>query len=155
MFALATSPIDVQAVRAAVTTPTAGAVLVFHGVTRDNFDGRVVVELAYEAYAPMAVAELERIGAEVSERWPGARTAIVHRLGVVPVTEASVVIAVSTPHRAECYEASRYAIDRLKDRVPIWKKEIYRDGSAWKANAPAAEDRAPPVPGPDRGKPPV
>ena len=135
MYALVDGPIDVPAVRAAVAQDTAGAILVFHGVTRDNFQGREVVELAYEAYGPMAVAELEAIGHEVEARWPGARCAMVHRLGVVPVGEASVVIAVSTPHRAACYEASRYAIDTLKARVPIWKKEIYRDGSAWKANA--------------------
>ena len=146
MFALTDGPIDVDAVRVAVSSPTAGAVLVFHGVTRDHFDGREVVRLEYQAYAEMAVAELEAIGASVAEQWPGARTAIVHRLGVVPVTEASVVIAVSTPHRAECYEASRYAIDRLKMRVPIWKREVYRDGSAWKANAPAGGDGASEVP---------
>ena len=135
MFALSDGPIDVAAVRQAVTDPLFGAVLVFEGVTRDNFDGRTVTELSYEAYEAMAVPELERIGAEIAEKWPGARTAIVHRIGVVPVTETSVVIAVGTPHRAACYEANRYAIEALKERVPIWKKEIYADGSAWKANA--------------------
>ena len=141
MFTLTDKPIDTDALQAAVSNPKAGATLIFHGVTRDNFEGREVVELAYEAYAPMAVAEMERIGSEIRTRWPGARAAIAHRTGTVPVGEASVVIAVSTPHRAECYEASRFAIDSLKDRVPIWKKEIYRDGSAWKANATASGER--------------
>ena len=128
MFALTPDPIDVSAVRDAIADPRFGAILVFEGVARDSFDGRPVVELAYEAYEAMAVPELERIGAEIATRWPGARTAIVHR---------TVVIAVGTPHRAACYEASRYALEALKARVPIWKKEVYSDGSAWKANAPA------------------
>ncbi len=134
MFALSDQPIDVAAVRAAVTDPAFGAILVFEGVTRDNFDGRSVTKLAYEAYEAMAVPELERIGTEIAQKWPGAKTAIVHRTGIVPVTEPSVVIAVGTPHRGACYEANRYAIEALKSRVPIWKKEIYADGSAWKAN---------------------
>ena len=137
MFALTPDPIDVSAVRDAIADPRFGAILVFEGVARDSFDGRPVVELAYEAYEAMAVPELERIGAEIATRWPGARTAIVHRTGVVPVEEPTVVIAVGTPHRAACYEASRYALEALKARVPIWKKEVYSDGSAWKANAPA------------------
>lgn len=139
MFALTHDPIDVAAVTAAATRPEFGAVLVFLGVTRDSFEGREVTELAYEAYEPMAVAALQAIGDEIAERWPGAATAIVHRLGVVPVSEPTVVIATGTPHRAACYEANRYAIEALKERVPIWKKEIYADGSAWKANAPAAD----------------
>lgn len=138
MFALTDQPIDVAAVRAAVTDPRFGAVLVFEGVARDTFEGRRVTHLAYEAFEQMAVPAMEEIGREVAERWDGA-TAIVHRTGLVPITEPSVVIAVATPHRAECYEASRHAIDALKQRVPIWKKEHYEDGSAWKANAPATE----------------
>jgi len=82
----------------------------------------------------MAVPEMEAIGSELSRRWPGARVAIAHRVGVVPVGETSVVISVTAPHRDVCYQASRYAIDTLKERVPIWKKEIYEDGSAWKDN---------------------
>ncbi|MCO4743932.1 MAG: molybdenum cofactor biosynthesis protein MoaE [Proteobacteria bacterium] len=136
MFALTPDAIDLAAVRAAVVHPSCGALLVFEGLARDNFEGRGVTELAYEAYPEMAVPELEAIGATIAERW-GGRTAIVHRLGRVPVTEPTVVIAVATPHRAACYEASRYALETLKARVPIWKKEIYADGSAWKANASA------------------
>lgn len=135
MFALTPDPIDILAVRDAVVHPSCGALLVFEGLARDSFEGRSVVELAYEAYEAMALPELEAIGATIAERW-GGRTAIVHRLGTVPVCEPTVVIAVATPHRAACYEASRYALETLKARVPIWKKEVYADGSAWKANAP-------------------
>lgn len=138
MFALTHDPIELSAVRAAVVHPSCGALLLFEGLARDTFEGREVTSLAYEAYEPMAIAELEAIGTAIEQRW-GGRTAIVHRLGDVPVTEPTVVIAVATPHRAACYEASRYALETLKARVPIWKKEVYTDGSEWKANAPAEQ----------------
>lgn len=128
--------IDVEAVRRSVDDPGFGAVLVFEGVGRNHFDGRPVHALTYEAYAEMAVPAMQQIADEASERW-SARVAIVHRTGTVAIGEPSVVIAVGTPHRAACYEASRFAIDALKERVPIWKKEIYADGHAWKANTPS------------------
>lgn len=128
-------PIDVARVEAAVRTDTCGAELVFVGTTRDTFEGRPVIRLEYEAWESAAERELAAIEEDVAARWPGAVVRIVHRLGVVPVGEPSVVIAVATPHRAACYEASRHAIEALKARVPIWKKEIYADGSDWKANA--------------------
>lgn len=140
MFDLTPEPIDVAAVRRAVSDPSCGAILVFEGTARDHFEGRRVVRLEYEAWPDLAVPFMRRIGAEIAERWPGARVAMVHRTGVVPIGEPSVVIAVATPHRAACYEASRYAIEQLKARVPVWKKEIYEDGSAWKANTPAVHD---------------
>lgn len=135
MIGLSTDPLDVDAITDAVRGPGRGAILVFHGTTRDTFEGRGVVRLEYEAYAGMATAEMTRIRDTIRQRWPGSDAAMVHRLGLVPVGEASIVIAVASPHRAACYEASRFAIDTLKERVPIWKKEIYADGSAWKANA--------------------
>ena len=138
MVGLTAEPIDTSAVRRAVESPTFGAVVVFEGVTRDHFEGRRVVHLEYEAYEPLATATLTAICQEIRERWPGVRPAIVHRLGVVPLGDASVVIAVGSPHRAAGYEANRYAIEQLKARVPIWKKEIYEDGSTWKANTPGA-----------------
>lgn len=138
MLALVDGPIDVAAVRAAVSDPGFGAILVFEGVGRDTFDGRPVLRLEYEAWPEMVVPALARIAAEASDRW-GARVAIVHRTGVVAIGEPSVVIAVGTPHRAACYEASRHCIEALKASVPIWKKEIYADGSAWKANTPGGE----------------
>lgn len=135
MLRLVDGPIDVRELERAVAHPGAGAVLCFQGTTRDSFEGRGVLHLEYEAFAPMALAELERIAAEAQARFPGSRLAVAHRVGRVEVGEASVVIAVSAPHRDEAYLASRFAIDALKARVPIWKKEWYADGSQWKANA--------------------
>lgn len=134
MFTLTHEEIDVCAVENAVRHAGAGAVLTFRGDTRDSFEGRRVERLEYEAYPEMAVPQMEAIAKEVGERWPGARVAMAHRLGLVPVGETSVVISVTAPHRDACYAASRYAIDTLKARVPIWKKEVYEDGSSWKAN---------------------
>ncbi len=134
MFALTSDPIDSRAVRAAVARPEAGAVILFEGTTRDHHDGKHVLRLEYEAYAGMAEREMARIGSEIRDRWPEARVAMVHRVGVVAVGEASVVIAVSAPHRDEAYSASRFGIDALKASVPVWKKEVYADGSVWKAN---------------------
>ena len=96
--------------------------------------GQRTVLLEYEAYIPMALKTMETIGEEIENQWPGTLCAITHRLGKVAIAEASVVIAVSSPHRAHCYEASRYAIERLKQIVPIWKKEIWEDGSEWKGS---------------------
>ncbi|RME21562.1 MAG: hypothetical protein D6798_17835 [Deltaproteobacteria bacterium] len=135
MIGLTDDVIDARALEAAVARPEAGAILTFHGVTRNNFEGRPVRGLVYEAYAAMAVPEMERIAAEAMARWPEVRVAMVHRTGTLDVGEASVVIAVSAPHRDAAYEAGRFAIDALKERVPVWKKELYDDGAAWKANA--------------------
>jgi molybdopterin synthase catalytic subunit len=134
MFELSDAEIDVCAVENAVRHSGAGALLTFRGDTREDFEGRKVVRLEYEAYAEMAVPQMQTIGDQVAERWPGARVSMVHRLGVVPVGETSVVISVSAPHRDACYAASRFAIDSLKAQVPIFKKEIYEDGSCWKQN---------------------
>ncbi len=139
MIVLTDDVLDESSLRAAVSRSGAGAILVFHGVTRDNFAGRGVTRLEYEAYPDMAIAQMRAIASEACERWPGLRVAMSHRTGVVPVGEASVLIAVSSPHRCDAYEASRFCIDTLKARVPIWKKEIYDDGSAWKANAESGE----------------
>ena len=138
MLAITPDPIDPAVVEAAVARPEAGAILTFSGVTRNNFDGRPVTGLSYEAYEPMALTVMGQIRDEAQARWPGARVAMVHRIGEVPIGEPSVVISASTPHRADCYAASRFASDTLKDRVPIWKKEHYADGAgAWKENQPS------------------
>ncbi len=135
LFRITTAAIDAPALEAAVSWPGAGAVLTFQGVTRDNFKGQPVTGLHYEAYAPMAVAKMAEIAAEIDVRWPGTRVAMSHRIGELAVGEVSVVISIATPHRGEAYAASRYAIDELKARVPIWKKEHYADGQAdWKEN---------------------
>ena len=138
MFALTADPIDAAAVRAAVSDPRFGAILVFEGVGRDGPSSSRVVHLSYEAYPELAIPVMEAIAAAAAERY-GAKVAMVHRTGVVGVGEASLVIAVGTPHRGECYEASRYVIEQVKQRLPVWKKEIRSDGSEWKANTPAGE----------------
>lgn len=121
-------------VLASVIVPEHGAAIAFVGTTREWTHGQRTVRLEYEAYAPMAVATMRQIGEEIAERWQGALCAISHRIGVVGLAETSVVIAISSPHRDSCYEASRYAIERLKQIVPIWKKEIWEDGSEWKGH---------------------
>ncbi|MBA2572347.1 MAG: molybdenum cofactor biosynthesis protein MoaE [Gemmatimonadetes bacterium] len=125
-------PIDAATLLAEVATPSDGAVLLFWGVVRNENDGREVNGLEYEAYAEMAEAKLREIVAEAAQRWRIGEIAAVHRIGKLNVGEASVGIAVAAPHRAEAYEASRYVIEELKRRVPIWKREHYLDGpSAW------------------------
>ncbi|MDT9724763.1 molybdopterin converting factor [Xylanibacillus composti] len=131
-FCITYDHIDIEQVAGMVRHPDHGAELLFVGTTREHTYGQKTVMLEYEAYIPMALQTLAQIGEEISAKWNGAFCAITHRLGQVAVGEASVVIAVSSPHRAACYEASRYAIDRLKQIVPIWKKEIWEDGSEWK-----------------------
>lgn len=131
MYEIVGERIDVERVTNAVGGPASGAIVAFVGTTRDNNDGRRVRLLEYEAYPEMAVAEMEKIGVEASSRWPIAGVAIVHRVGPVPIGEASVVIAVSSAHRNAAFEACRFAIDRLKEVVPIWKKEHFEGGEVW------------------------
>ena len=131
MYDIVEHAIDARAVEAAVADPTAGAIVTFIGTTRDHNDGRRVTLLEYEAYPEMAVAELRKIGETVQQRWPITKVAIVHRIGVVPIAEASVVIAVSSGHRRAAFEACHFAIDRLKEVVPIWKKEHFEGGEVW------------------------
>ncbi|GFN30855.1 molybdenum cofactor biosynthesis protein [Paenibacillus xylaniclasticus] len=134
LFQLTDGPISVEAVSRLVISPNNGATLTFIGTTREWTFGQRTVRLEYEAYAPMAIKTMEQIGSEIAERWPGTLCAIAHRTGVVEIADISVVIATSSPHRDACYEASRYAIERLKQIVPIWKKEIWEDGSEWKGH---------------------
>lgn len=131
---LVREPIDVAAL--AGTTPADGAACLFVGVVRNENRGRTVVGLEYEAYEEMALPLMEAIAAETRERFPVTEARLVHRLGPLAVGEASVAVAVSSPHRAEAFAACRFAIDALKARVPIWKKELYADGSAWLDEAP-------------------
>jgi len=134
---LVDGPIDQDKVVAAVAGPERGAVLVFLGTVRDSHAGRGVAKLTYSAYRPMALEGLSRIAADLEASSPGLRAAIVHRLGEVPVGEASVVIAVASPHRAAAYEASRIALERLKAEIPIWKREHYTEGPAvWREEEP-------------------
>jgi len=117
--------------------PACGAVTLFLGTTRDHHEGRAVTRLEYEAYEPMALAELERLEREACERFGVASCRIVHRLGVVPAGEASVAIAVAAEHRARAFDACRWAIDELKRCAPIWKKERFADGEGeWVEGTP-------------------
>jgi molybdopterin converting factor subunit 1 len=121
----------------AVLHPGSGAVVVFLGTVRDEDQGRKVRYLEYDAYRSMAEKEMQRIGEELLARWPAARIAMRHRFGRLEVSETALVIAVSAPHRADAFEACRYAIDRIKEIVPIWKKEVWDDGEAWLEGHPA------------------
>ena len=126
--------IDVVELLASVSVPEAGGIDMFLGTTRNHSKGKKVVRLEYEAYSPMALRMMSEIESEIRKRWNIQKISIVHRIGVVPVMEASVAIAVSAAHRKEAFEACRYAIDELKKRVPIWKKEIFEDGEVWVEN---------------------
>ncbi len=130
---LVDGPIDTGQAVAAVSGPGRGAVVVFLGTVRDHHASRPVEKLTYSAYRPMALEGLRRIVADLEAAHQDLRAAIVHRLGEVPVGEASVVIAIGSPHRAAAYEASRTALERLKAEIPIWKREHYADGeAAWR-----------------------
>jgi len=126
--------LSVEEAYRAVATSSAGGISTFVGATRDTFEGKAVLRLEYEAYEEMASKEMRKLCDKVRARWDVKKMAVFHRLGVVPVGEASVIIAVSSAHRREAIEACHFAIDELKATVPIWKKEIYEDGSTWKAN---------------------
>lgn len=137
---ITSEPIDPAAVLAGASSRSDGAALLFLGTVRDHNDGRAVERLEYEAFAPMAEMEMARIAAEAAERWDTGAISIVHRVGTLELGEVSVAIVVAAPHRGDAYEASRYVIEELKKRVPIWKREGYVDGpSEWLAgHTPAA-----------------
>jgi molybdopterin synthase catalytic subunit len=132
VFRVVEHPLSAEAVAAAVEDPGAGGMVIFSGVVRNETGGRRVKFLEYEAHAPMAEAKLREIGAAVRRRWPGVRrVAMLHRVGRLEIGESSVLVAVSAGHRGEAFEACRYAIDTLKQTVPIWKKEHFEDGEVW------------------------
>lgn len=133
MFRIVEGPIDVGALVEGAFRPDCGAVAVFVGTTRvdESDEGASVEYLEYEAYRPMADRKLEEIGVEIRERWQVGHVAIVHRLGTVRPGEPSVAIVVASPRRGPAFEASRYAIERIKEIVPIWKREVWSDGYVW------------------------
>src|SRR5437764_5366866 len=140
MFKIVDQPIDATELGNLVRTDADGAVCVFLGVARKFSRGREVVHLEYEAYPEMAEKKLAEIGDELREKFGADRVAIVHRIGVLKIGEASVGIAVATPHRGPAFEACQYAINRLKEIVPIWKKEVWSTGEqwlGWEGEAPA------------------
>jgi molybdopterin synthase catalytic subunit len=137
MHAVTEAVLDSAAVAAAVARRGDGAVSTFVGLVREHNAGRQVRWLDYEAFAPLALKAFEQIAAEAAAKWPGARMAIHHRTGRVAIGEASVVIAAASPHRAEAFAASRYAIERVKQIAPIWKHEHFEGGEVWIEGATA------------------
>lgn len=133
-FRITEQPLSADAVIRLVSNPYVGAVLIFVGTVREFTHGQRTVSLTYEAYAPMAEAKMRQIAEEIQQRWPGTQVAIHHRIGQLQIEEIAVVIAVAAPHRDESFAAGRYAIERLKQIVPIWKKEVWEDGSEWKGH---------------------
>jgi molybdopterin synthase catalytic subunit len=124
-------PLDPAAVAACVVGPDVGGVVSFVGAVRDHARGHAIEHLEYEAYPEMALQEMERICEEAARRWPGTRVAIAHRVGHLEVSDLAVVVVAASAHRAEAFDACRFAIDALKQTVPIWKKEVSRDGASW------------------------
>ena len=130
-YEISKDPINTQEVIDKVVQREAGAITTFIGTVRELTHGKKTLFLIYEAYEAMAV---EQIGREIEEKWLGSTVAITHRVGQLDITDIAVVIAVSTPHRADAYEANRYAIEKIKEIVPIWKKEHWEDGEEWIGN---------------------
>eukprot|EP00298_Acanthocystis_sp_HF-20_P030180 c9269_g1_i1.p1 GENE.c9269_g1_i1~~c9269_g1_i1.p1 ORF type:complete len:154 (+),score=63.49 c9269_g1_i1:14-475(+) len=131
--------IDINFVISKISSPSVGALSTFSGLTRDNFEGKIVTHLSYEGYVPMAVKVLKEICEEIRRRWNVYGIGIVHRLGEVKVGECSVFIAISSSHRKDSLESCSFAINAIKAFCPIWKKENYSDGSVWKENKEASE----------------
>ncbi|MCC3380203.1 molybdenum cofactor biosynthesis protein MoaE [Paenibacillus farraposensis] len=131
IFEIVTEPIIPQTYADYVLRPEAGAVTMFTGHVREWTEGVRTLYLAYEAYVPMAQKKLAEIGREIEEKWIGTRVAIAHRIGELQIGDIAVVIAVSSPHRSDAYEANEYAIERIKEIVPIWKQEVWEDGKQW------------------------
>lgn len=128
---LSETPLDTAAIIASVQDERSGAVDVFIGTVRNQTKGKAVQRLEYEVYAPMALKVMREICAEAEERWNAIAIAAHHRYGVIETGGIAVVVAVSTPHRADAFAACQYIIDTLKERVPIWKKEFFEDGEVW------------------------
>lgn len=128
MINVTEAPLDSAGIRLAALDPEAGAVVLFEGCARDQYDGRSVERLAYEAFVPMAEAGLRLIQEEAMARFALTRCLIHHRLGAVPLLEPAVIVAASSPHRREAFEAAAWIMDRIKEGVPIWKREHYTDG---------------------------
>ncbi len=130
------TPLNIQSAIDWVMSPETGGIDVFIGTVRNATKGKQVVRLEFEAYEPMALAELEKIVKQVFEKWPVQKALVHHRTGVLQVGEVPVIIAVAAAHRAAAFEACRYIIDTLKQTVPIWKKEIFEGGEVWVAAHP-------------------
>jgi molybdopterin synthase catalytic subunit len=136
MFVVTRDVLDPSAAVAAVSRAEAGAVVLFYGVVRDNNLGRRVLYLEYDAYPPLAERTLAEIADEVRKRWSLTEIAIYHRIGHLEIGEMSLLVAVSAPHRAEAFEACHYCVDRVKQLVPVWKKEVWEGGASWIEGTP-------------------
>ncbi len=144
LFEVTAEPLDSQWLVEAVRKDESGAVALFFGVARNHSEGRRVRALEYDAYPSMAEKKLREVGDEVRDRWPITGIGVLHRTGVLAIGEASLLVAVSAAHRKEAFEACHYAVDRIKEIVPIWKKEIWEDGEgegAWVAGHPVEAPR--------------
>ena len=147
LFAIGPTPLVLEPLIAAVTergdaTGSDGAVTTFLGLVRNHNVGRRVHHLEYEAYEPLALRAFERINAEIEARWPDVRLALHHRIGRIEIGGASVAIAAASPHRGHAFSACRYAIERVKQIAPIWKREFFEGGDVWIEGATADPDDA-------------
>lgn len=133
---LSTEALDVTTCYQEVEDDHAGGNVLFVGTVRNQTQGKKVVKLDFEAYRPMAIKEMRKIAATIVERWNATKISIHHRTGTLKIGDIAVIISVSTPHRAAAFEACEYAIDTLKETVPIWKKEYFEDGAVWVAAHP-------------------
>lgn len=131
LFEITTDPLSADQVIKKVSNPMAGAILTFVGTVREFTYGKRTTLLEYEAYPEMAIKKMKEIAEEIEKRWPDSKVAMTHRIGKLDIEEISVVIAIATSHREAGFEAGLYAINRLKEIVPIWKKEIWEDGEEW------------------------
>jgi len=128
--------LDAEYCRSFVTEPSAGGIVVFIGTVRNQTKGKKVLKLDFESFDSMAIKEMTTIAESIVSKWNALKVAIHHRKGSLQISEIAVIIAVSTPHRAAAFEACQYAIDTLKETVPIWKKEFFEDGEVWVAAHP-------------------
>jgi molybdopterin synthase catalytic subunit len=133
---LSQGPLDAESVVSRVAGPGMGGIVTFVGAVRDHARGRQIRHLEYESYPEMAEREMERIAAQAEQRWPGTKLAIDHRTGHLEIGDIAVIVVAAAPHRAEAFEACRFAIDTLKETVPIWKKEVATDGEYWVDDRP-------------------
>ena len=130
------TPLDTGKCVGLAINPASGGNTAFIGTVRDQTKGKKVVKLEFESYIPMAISEMQKIADTVVERWKAYSVVIHHRVGTLAIGEVAVIIVVATPHRAAAFEACQYAIDTLKETVPIWKKEFFEDGEVWVAAHP-------------------
>lgn len=133
---LSDTPLSADECIELVKNNAVGGIAVFIGTVRDQTKGKPVVRLEFEAYAPMAVKEMQKIAEKITKKFEAINVVIHHRTGILDIKDTAVVIAVATPHRKAAFEACQYAIDTLKDTVPIWKKEMFKDGEIWVAAHP-------------------